>query len=173
MFPVIAASIAALAALIGYWATYRTRRIDSKAETYAKALAAVTAYKHLPYRIRRRAKDDNETRDKLGQLSSDVHQEITYYRHLLNLDSELVANTYEELIRKVYRKGKEHRDNAWGHTPISSDSEMCDVGTYDFGEAKQMWDCINAMRQELGRSPIRAQYASGDQDSFRDDEARS
>lgn len=138
-------------------------------ETYAKALAAVTAYKHLPYRIRRRAKDDDETRDKLGQLSSDVHQEITYYRHLLNLDSELVANTYEELIRSVYRKGKEHRDDAWGRPPISSDSEMCDIGTYNFGEEKQMWDCINAMRQQLGRSPIKAQYARVDAITDNDD----
>jgi hypothetical protein len=170
---VVAASIAALAALIGYWATYRTRRIDSKTEIYAKALAAVTAYKQLPYRIRRRAKGDDDTRDKLGQLSSDVHQEITYYRHLLNLDSRLVASAYEDLIRKVYQKGKGYRDAAWEHPPISADNEMSFVESYNFGEKKEMWDCINAMRQELGRSPIRAQYKSEDAVTDGDDPANS
>ena len=152
--PVLGAGIAAFAALIGYLSTYRTKRMDQKAEVYAKAVAAVSAYKHLPYRIRRRAAESTEIRNELGKLSSDVHQELTYYRSLLALDSELVATAYEKLVKAVYEKGKEHRDEAWKSPPATSDSHMTQIGTYDGGGREELQKCLNAMRQELGKAPI-------------------
>ena len=58
--PILAAIVAAFAALAGYSLTYRTKRLDAKAEAYAKALSSIEAYKSLPYRIGRRTTDNDD-----------------------------------------------------------------------------------------------------------------
>jgi hypothetical protein len=73
----------------------------------------------------------------------------------LHLDSELVAIAYENLVRAAYREGKNHRDDAWSKPPPTSDNEMSQVGTYEWGGREELRNCLNAMRQELRKTPIR------------------
>ena len=100
--PLLAAIVAAAAALTGYWLTYVSKRSDSKTEAYAKALAAVEAYKQLPYRICRRADSTPEVRGDIGSIIGDVQQDLAFYRLFLLLDSDVVGIAYGALIDKVY-----------------------------------------------------------------------
>jgi len=45
--PVLAAAVAAVAALVGYWLTYVSKQTASKTEIYAKAVETVEAYKPI------------------------------------------------------------------------------------------------------------------------------
>jgi hypothetical protein len=150
--PLIAAALAAAAALTGYWMTYRAKRIEAKAESYAKALAAVEAYKQLPYRIRRRTSADSSTRAELGRLISDVQQEIAFYRRWLLLDSEKVGLAYDALVRRVYKVGSDLRREAWAENPAESDGAMTFKGTFEYRDQLEQRACLIAMQREL-RTP--------------------
>jgi hypothetical protein len=147
--PLFAALIAASAAVIGYLLTYRSRRLDAKAEAYAKALATIEAYKQLPYRIRRRTQDDAKVRAELGGHISDVQQEIAFHRRWLTLDSEIVGEAYDRLVANVYRDGAEHRRRAWKAAPCTKDADMGFNETFPWKDEKYMDACITAMRREL------------------------
>src|SRR5450432_332879 len=81
--PVVAASIAAITASVGYIVTNRAKRVETRQEMYARALLAVQLYKHLPYRIRRRTDSKPETRSQLGVLISAAECDLDYYMALL------------------------------------------------------------------------------------------
>jgi hypothetical protein len=88
--PVLAAITAAAAALLGYRLTNRSKQLEAKAKAYADALTAIEAYKSLPYRIRRRAKDGNDQAE-LQHLVGDTEQEVAFYRRWLALESPAVS----------------------------------------------------------------------------------
>jgi hypothetical protein len=147
--PLIAAALAAMAALIGYWMTYRAKRTETKAESYAKALAAVEAYKQLPYRIRRRTSADANTRAELERLISDVEQEIAFYRRWLLLDSERVGLAYDALVRRVYKVGSDFRREAWMQDPAKTDDAMAFKGAFEYRDQLEQRACLIAMQREL------------------------
>jgi hypothetical protein len=147
--PVLAAAVAAAAALIGYWLTYVSKRSESKAETYAKALAAVEAYKQLPYRICRRGASTPEVRGSLGQTIGDVQQDLAFYRRFLSLDSEAVELAYDALIDKVYARGRDFRAEAWRMPPAPADKDMDFSAAFDYDDSVERRACLLAMRKEL------------------------
>jgi hypothetical protein len=149
--PVMAAAVAAAAALTGYWLTYVSKRSESKAESYAKALAAVEAYKQLPYRICRRGESTPEVRGNLGKAIGDVQQDIAFYRRFLQLDSEAVGLAYDALVDKVFANGSGFRAEAWRMPPALEDKDM-DISTvFDWNDTFEQRACLLAMRKELKR----------------------
>jgi hypothetical protein len=148
--PVIAAITAAIAALIGYWLTYRSKQLDSKAEAYAKALTSIEAYKALPYRIRRRSGSEEDTA-VLRRLISDVQQEVAFYRRWLALESVAVGLAFEALANKVMRAGADWREQAWRSPPAVSDNEIDFVGGYEYDDQLEQQACLIAMRRGLRR----------------------
>jgi hypothetical protein len=149
--PVLAATIAAAAALTGYWLTYASKRSESKTETYAKALAAVEAYKQLPYRICRRGESTPEVRGNLGKVIGDVQQDLAFYRRFLLLDSEAVGLAYGFLVDKVYNSGRVFRAKAWCMPPASEDKGMDISAAFDYDDASEQRTCLLAMQRELRR----------------------
>jgi len=151
MATVLAAAVAAAAALAGYWLTYVSKQSESKAETYARALAAVEAYKQLPYRICRRGDSTPDVRGELGKIIGDVQQDLAFYRRFLRLDSEAVGLAYDALVDKVYASGRGFRAQAWQRSPASEDNEM-DISTaFNYNDAFEQQACLHAMRRELRR----------------------
>ena len=147
----LAAVVAAAAALAGYWLTYVSKRSESKAETYAKALAAVEAYKQLPYRICRRGGSGADVRGNLGQAISDVQEELAFYRRFLILDSEAVGLAYDALIEKVFASGRDFRAEAWRMGPPAADEDMDISAKFDYNDDFEQRACLLAMRKELRR----------------------
>lgn len=145
----LAAIVAAAAALVGYWLTYVSKRSDSKAETYARALAAVEAYKQLPYRICRRAESTPQVRGNLGSVIGDVQQDLAFYRRFLRLDSEAVGLAYDALVDKVYESGGDFRAEAWRTPPAPEDKDMNISGAFDYKDDFEQRTCLLAMRREL------------------------
>lgn len=152
--PVLAAAVAAVAALAGYWLTYVSKRSESKAETYAKALAAVEAYKQLPYRICRRGESTAEVRGNLGKAIGDVQQDLAFYRRFLRLDSEAVGLAYDALVDKVYANGHEFRTTAWCMSPAAEDKDMDILTPFNYKDAFEQRACLLAMRNELRKRLI-------------------
>jgi hypothetical protein len=148
--PLLAAMTAAVVALVGYWLTNRVKRLDAKAEAYAKALAAIEAYKTLPYRIRRRAGTEDSTAE-LRHLISDVQQEIAFYRRWLALESMEVGLAFQVLADKVMDVGADWRREAWKKGPAVSDDGIDFVDGYEYQDQWEQLACIDAMRKDLGR----------------------
>jgi hypothetical protein len=148
--PLLAAIIAAVAALVGYWFTSRAKRLDAKAEAYAKALAVIEAYKTLPYRIRRRSGGKDSTAE-LSRLISDVQQDIAFYRRWLALESMEVGLAFEALADKVMSVGGGWRQQAWNEPPPTSDEKIDFVGGYEYMDHTEQRACLAAMRKDLGR----------------------
>lgn len=144
--PVLAAITAAAAALLGYWLTNRSKQLEARAKAYADALTTIEAYKSLPYRIRRRAKDGNDQAD-LQHLVGDTEQEVAFYRRWLALESPTVGLAYEALANKIMRNGANDRRNAWSQYP---DPETFTYG-FDYYDELEQGVCLAAMRQDLGR----------------------
>jgi hypothetical protein len=148
---VLAAIVAAAAALFGYWLTYMSKRSEGKKEIYAKALAAVEAYKQLPYRICRRGESTPETRRNLGKIIGDVQQELSFYRRFLRLDSEAVGIAYDALVDKAFAHGRQFRATAWSMPPAPEDMDM-DISTvFNYNDSFEQRACLVAMRKELQR----------------------
>jgi hypothetical protein len=145
----LAAVVAAAAALVGYWLTYVSKRSDSKAETYAKALAAVEAYKQLPYRICRRAESTPDVRGSMGKVIGDVQQDLAFYRLFLRLDSETVGLAFDALVDKVYASGGEFRAKAWRTPPAPEDKDMNISAAFDYNDAFEQRACLLAMQKQL------------------------
>lgn len=148
--PILAAIVAAAAALIGYWRTNRAKRLDFRAEAYAKALAAIEAYKTLPYRIRRRGRSETGTAE-LRRLISDIQQDIAFYRRWLALESIEVGLAFEALANKVMDVGADWRKDAWKHAPATSDDEIDIADGYEYKDQFEQQACLAAMRRDLGR----------------------
>lgn len=148
--PFLAAIVAAAAALAGYWVTSRAKRLDARAEAYAKALAAIEAYKTLPYRIRRRTGTDADSAE-LRSLISDIQQEIAFYRRWLALESMEVGLAFEALADKVMEVGADWRQEAWKKSPAASDDQIDFAGGYEYKDQVEQQVCLAAMRRDLGR----------------------
>ena len=144
--PVLAAITAAAAALLGYWLTNRTKQLEAKAKAYADALTTIEAYKSLPYRIRRRAKDGSDQAD-LQHLVGDTEQEVAFYRRWLALESPIVGLAYEALANKIMKNGANDRRKAWSQDPVP---ETFTYG-FDYYDELEQDVCLAAMRQDLGR----------------------
>lgn len=152
--PLLAAFVAAIVAISGYWFTNRSKQLDVKADSYGKALAAVENYKQLPYRIFRRT-NDPKARANLAQMIDDILQEIAFYRRWLFLDSKVVGHAYQVWVSHVYKKGSEHRKNAWMSPPMTDDKDMNSVPPCPYNDTSQQEAVYAAMARQL-RKPWRA-----------------
>ena len=151
--PLLVAITAAVVALVGYWLTYRSKRLEAKAKAYADALSAIEAYKSLPYRITRRSKKEDPTKEDpeeyadLRRLVGEVQQSVAFYRRWLALESTIVGLAFEALANKVMSYGAIYRRRAWTNDPDSAAAES----GYEYFDNVEQGACLAAMRRDLGR----------------------
>jgi hypothetical protein len=148
--PVVAAIIAGLVAVGGYAVTQFANRRDTKARTYAEAIAAVTEYQELPYLVMRRAASDAPTRAAFAQHQSEVMAKLGFYRAWVRIDSAETGAVYANLVSDTRRQCRRHLATAWAEDLLKSDTQMSSP------EAPFPWDieaerdlCLKAMRREL------------------------
>lgn len=94
---VIAATIAAVVAILTLVAQTRRNRVDRQRQLFADAFADIAAYCEYPYIIRRRL-DDNADRLRITNDLSEVQQRINMHRAILRVESPKVAVDYETLV---------------------------------------------------------------------------
>ena len=115
--PIATAFVAAATASFGFFLSNRAGLIEQRRNTYAAALLAVRTYQLLPFRIRRRAAADAETRNALGGVISDAERDIEYYSEFLDLGDKRVAARYRALAWAARNKSTPQRAEAWMMAP--------------------------------------------------------
>lgn len=150
---VLAAIVAATAASIGYYLTTRLKLLESRRTEYARALTAISNYKDLPYRIRRRPDSSTATRKELGAAINDVQRDINFHESWLELQSPPVARAYRALAYAVRKDGARLRKEAWMEPPADKDADMDFSDTYEFNDEEEQLLCINRMRSTLRLIP--------------------
>lgn len=147
----LAAGVAALATVLGYLANQYASRRTQRRDLFASALAAVRAYQDLPYRIRWRARSDEETRAALGELTYTTLENMQNSRALLELESRIVAMAYTDLVRETRRLGGPFRQSTWRTPPAQGDEafDQEDPG-YRYENQPELELCLMAMRRRRG-----------------------
>jgi hypothetical protein len=153
--PALTAFAAVLTATVGYFITNRLKTLEVRRATYASALLAVETYWRMPYRIRRRADSQPETRGALGERISDAERDLDYYINLMDLDVDDVAARYRALALETRARGTAMRAQAWCMPPADRDDAMPfperypDDDTSALEHRDNLRKCKTAMRRRL------------------------
>jgi hypothetical protein len=145
----LAASVAALAAIVGYLLNQQANRRIRKTQFYAEALRAIADLEELPYRIRRRQDSTSLTRERIGREINDVFVQVSFYMCWLRIDAIRVGIAYQELARKAITYSEPQRAHAWASSPLSSDAAANLGEIYYAGAQAEKYRCEIIMRQEL------------------------
>lgn len=121
---IIAAAIAAVVVVSGYWVTHARDRRERRATAFADALAAVEEYLEAPYRIRRRRAATPEVRDGLAMSLSDLQTRIARHRSWLRVEAPLVADAYDALVAAARLEAGVQMTEAWNSAPPATDADM-------------------------------------------------
>ncbi|MBJ7000165.1 hypothetical protein JG491_08775 [Streptomyces sp. CRPSP2-6A1] len=119
---------AMLTATINIWLARRKSREEelSRLRTaFAEAFAAHSAYKEMPYAIRRRRSDASaEERVRLSEALRDIQANLSYHLAWTKMESETVGVAYTELIRELRRTAGAAMHAAWEAPPIETDAAV-------------------------------------------------
>jgi hypothetical protein len=128
LLPLVGALIGLTGVLWTLWVNgdraERTRRRD----LHARCLAAVLAYREMPFMVRRRRIEPEERsaeRVRLSSHFSDVQTELSTCEHLLGAAGpDWLATKYQELVSIARATAGRESHDAWKTEPITEDSEM-------------------------------------------------
>lgn len=131
---VIAATMAAVVAVVTLIVQMRRDRVDRQRQVFADAFADIAAYCEYPYIIRRRL-DDNADRLRITNDLSDVQQRINKHRAILRVESPKVAAAYESLVTATRSTAGSASRDGWdqpargpGDKPNISDVDLSAIG---------------------------------------------
>lgn len=157
--PFLAASVAALVAVLGYLYERRNKRNDDLRTLFSEALEAVAEYQELPYLVRRRSEQSPMTRSELIARASSIQTRLDFYVARLSLESKALGDAYSLFVLTVRRETGPQITEAWGEPRIEADDDVPLGVAYlreEGQEAKVA--CIQAMQRYLrsyfrGRRP--------------------
>jgi len=154
---VLSATLAALAALMGYAITQALGRRERRAERFAQAIRAVYEYQDTAYQILRRSSHDALTRERLGAQHGKVADGIRYHFALMRTESPLVHEAYEILFHRTRWVGSLFRSWAWLQPLIVDDAAMAIDPPFRYDTDEEFDLCIDCMTLELAwfRNPMR------------------
>lgn len=121
---IIAASIAATIAVIGYSIQRKNARRSERATLYGNALGAVEAYLEGPYRIRRKTNDPDNW-FALSSSLSDVKTAISHHHALLEMHAPgPVVAAYKNFVSAALREAGPQMTAAWGAPPLAAPTDV-------------------------------------------------
>jgi hypothetical protein len=144
--PLVAAVIAAVAAVMGYWANQYANRREGRVRTYAEALQALSNYEELPFLIWRRLSLNDAT---LVERMSELWARVRYYESLLQVDSSAVGAAYTNLANATRFQGKPFRKIAWDNPARDKEHAHKPPTSFRYNTQMQRNLCLLAMRREL------------------------
>ncbi len=116
--------VTAIVALYGYLHTARVSRRERIARELAEALRTVGDYQDLPFRIRRRKAEDQETRAALAERISDIHSRLDFHAAWLRVAAPPVSRIFDDLVEAVRAEVGLHAKAAWLEPVITDDAGM-------------------------------------------------
>jgi hypothetical protein len=119
---------ATVAAWLAVWTARRKSREEERARQrtlFAEAYGAYSAYKELPYAIRRRRADDPPgERVRLSEIAREIQIRLSYYEAWTAAESTAVGDAYRTLLAELREIAGGAMRDAWNDSPITSDREM-------------------------------------------------
>ncbi|MEU0107595.1 hypothetical protein ABZ313_19810 [Streptomyces sp. NPDC006251] len=119
---------AMLTATINIWLARRKSReeeLDRLRTAFSEAFAAHSAYKEMPYAIRRRRSDaPAEERVRLSEALRDIQANLSYHLAWTKIESETVGAAYAELIQELRRTAGAAMHAAWEAPAIETDTAV-------------------------------------------------
>ncbi|WP_371558601.1 hypothetical protein OG416_36780 (plasmid) [Streptomyces longwoodensis] len=119
---------AMLTAAINIWLARRKSReeeISRLRTAFAEAFAAHSAYKEMPYAIRRRRFDAAaEERVRLSETLREIQGNLSYHLAWTKIESEAVGRAYADLVHELRKTAGAAMRAAWEASPIESDTGM-------------------------------------------------
>ncbi|MFF3565739.1 hypothetical protein ACFYXS_37500 [Streptomyces sp. NPDC002574] len=117
-----------LTAVINIWLARRKGReeeVNRLRGAFAEAFAAYSAYKEMPYAVRRRRADTPaEERVRLSEVLRDIQSKLAYHLAWTKIESETVGTAYADLVHEVRMTAGIAMREAWETGPINSDAAM-------------------------------------------------
>lgn len=119
---------AMLTATITIWLARRKSREEELGRlrtAFAEAFAAHSAYKEMPYAIRRRRSDAlAEERVRLSETLREIQANLSYHLAWTKIESETVGKAYADLIQELRKTAGMAMNAAWEAPPIESDAAV-------------------------------------------------
>jgi hypothetical protein len=115
-------SLSALGVLLTFVLGQRASARERQREEYAKALQAIVKWTEMPFRIRRRLKNDADTRLKLAAQLHDLHEEIAFHDAWLSVEAPRIAAAYRAMDKKVRAQTRNYFKDAWDAKVSENDS---------------------------------------------------
>lgn len=122
---VIAAVVSAAVTVYLAWRKSREEERARVRTVLAEAFEVVTAYKEVPYAIRRRRKSKAEDeRVRLSEELRQVQARLTYYSAWIRAESTTLGEAYDELVTELRKVAGQACHDAWRAEPITDDKDM-------------------------------------------------
>lgn len=156
---IIAGAISLLVLAITNWMNSQREKDARRCDTYAKAFAAVAAYKEFPYVVRRRKTGGPavaaDERVRVSEALRLVQQDLSYYSAWMATESDRVASAYRSLVAHTRRIAGNQIHEAWISPAPSRDEDMNmpDLGLGDLARAEATF--LQAVADHLSWWPHR------------------
>lgn len=128
---VIAAIVSAVVTLVIAW---RRDWLDERArrrEMFAEAFSAYTAYKELPFVVRRRRPDrPEEERLRISKALREIQERLSFFTTWMQLEHPEVGQVFDRLVSELRRVAGGEIHRAWTLDPVQADAEM-NIGDVD------------------------------------------
>lgn len=147
----VAALIAAVVALAGFWWNTRATRLDRQRQLFAEAFGAAMEYREYPFIVRRRTSDTD--RDDITGALSAVQADLNKYVALLRVESSEVGTHYQNLVAQTRRIAGAAIAAGWD-MPVRDIGEQMHVRDVDLSELDEIDELfIMAVKRHLDPLP--------------------
>ncbi|WP_051944371.1 hypothetical protein [Streptacidiphilus rugosus] len=119
---------ALITATINIWLARRKSReeeCDRLRTAFAEAFATYSAYKEMPYAIRRRRADQPaEERTRLSETLREIQARLAYHQAWILLESSTAGTAYQDLVNQLRAIAGAAMSSAWADPPLDNDPGM-------------------------------------------------
>ena len=127
----MAALVAALISLVGYWQNARSIRQDRQRRLFGEAYGAVMEYREYPFIVRRRSSDDEL--DEIVSRLSKVQSQLNKFIGILTIESKPIGDSYADLVQETRRIVGPQIAIGWD-LPVRSPGSSMNVSDVDLSE---------------------------------------
>jgi hypothetical protein len=121
---VVAAVVAGVVSVSTTWASGRRARLDRQRQVFAVAFEACTAYKEIPFIVRRRIRSDGDEKARITGELTEIQRRLSNSAALLQVEAPKVAERYVELVRQIRGTAGPEIGRSWELSPMPADGNQ-------------------------------------------------
>ena len=132
---IIAALIAVIGVVFGYLIGQRQTALERKRILCAEAISDALQWLELPYRIRRRTGNADETLASLAKRINHLRERLQFHEKWLRIEMPKSLTSYKCLVKEVMTAARPAIEEAWNACPVESATDM-NLGLLEIGREK-------------------------------------